>query len=347
MDDLQREQIKEYYSKMTVDNGGKMVTHTCSCSADSIPPYIKDIVSELPTEITSRYYGCGSPLPLALEGCTVVDLGCGTGQDVYVASKLVGPTGKVIGVDMNPDQLSIAKSHQSDIAKKWGFSNVEFIEGYIEDLAIIPDNSVDIVISNCVINLSPNKEQVFSEIWRILKVGGELYFADIFADRRIPEKLNHDLILTGECLGGAMYIEDFRRMMTRVGWQDFRYMTSRAATIDNAEIEAMVGNINFSSRTIRAIKLPELVEDICEQYGQVATYRGGIPNSESFFDLDDHHRFFKNQPMLVCGNSCAYVQNTRFGKYFDIQGNRSEHFGPFEGCGNAPSVSGDGSGCCC
>ena len=105
MDDLRREQIKEYYSKMTIDNGGEMVTHTCSCSADSILTHIKDIVSELPNEITSRYYGCGSPLPLALEGCTVVDLGCGTGQDIYVASKLVGPTGKVIGVDMIRDSV--------------------------------------------------------------------------------------------------------------------------------------------------------------------------------------------------------------------------------------------------
>ena len=105
MDDLRREQIKEYYSKMTIDNGGEMVTHTCSCSADSIPKYIKAIVAELPDEITSRYYGCGSPLPLALDGCTVVDLGCGTGQDVYVASKLVGENGKVIGVDMIRDSV--------------------------------------------------------------------------------------------------------------------------------------------------------------------------------------------------------------------------------------------------
>ena len=105
MDELRREQIKEYYSKMTIDNGGEMVTQTCSCSADSIPKYIKAIVAELPDEITPRYYGCGSPLPLALDGCTVVDLGCGTGQDIYVASKLVGPTGKVIGVDMIRDSV--------------------------------------------------------------------------------------------------------------------------------------------------------------------------------------------------------------------------------------------------
>lgn len=347
MDNAKREQIKEYYSKMTVDNGGEMVTHTCSCKADRIPTYVRDIIDELPEEITSRSYGCGSPIPYGLKGCTVLDLGCGTGEDVYVCSKLVGSAGKVIGVDMNEDQLAIAKKYQDEIAAKWGYGNVEFVQGYIEDLSQIPDESVDVVISNCVINLSLDKEQVFREIWRVLKVGGELYFSDIFADRRIPAGLDRDPTLAGECLGGAMYIEDFRRMMRRVGWEDFRYMTSCAATIDNPEIETKVGNIQFSSRTIRAYKLPDVQEDICEQYGQVATYKGGIDFSENYYDLDDHHRFFKHQPMLVCGNTCSYVQDTRFSEYFDVQGDRSEHFGPFEGCGNAPSIDGGSGGCCC
>ncbi|MDO4290049.1 MAG: methyltransferase domain-containing protein [Eggerthellaceae bacterium] len=347
MSDDIREKVKEYYSKVTVDDNGKMITHTCSCGEDSVPAYLREILDEIPEGITSRFYGCGSPLPLALEGCTVLDLGCGTGRDVFVASKLVGAQGKVIGVDMNADQLAVAREHQSEMAEKWGYDNVTFIEGYIEDLAEIDSESVDVVISNCVINLSPMKEQVFREIWRVLKTGGELYFSDIFADRRVPDDINSNPVLLGECLGGAMYIEDFRRMMTRVGWADFRYMSSTAATIDNPEIEDLVGNIQFSSRTIRAVKLPDLLEDICEQYGQVATYKGGMLGSPHYFDLDDHHRFFKGEPMLVCGNSCAMVQNTRFGKYFDVMGDRSVHYGPFSGCGNAPAVSGGcGGGCC-
>jgi SAM-dependent methyltransferase len=248
---------------------------------------------------------------------------------------------------MNEDQLGIARKYQAEVAEKWGFDNIEFIQSYIEDLSAIEDASVDVVISNCVINLSPMKEQVFKEIWRVLKNGGELYFSDIFADRRVPEEINQNPVLLGECLGGALYIEDFRRLMHRVGWEDFRYMTSSAATIDNPEIEEIIGNIKYSTRTIRAFKLPELQEDICEQYGQVATYKGGMLGSKDYFDLDDHHRFFKGQPMLVCGNSCSYVQDTRFGKYFDIQGDRSVHYGAFEGCGNAPSVDGSGGGCCC
>ena len=349
---VSREEIKKYSSNVSLEENGVMATGICACGLDSMPKYIQKVLKEIPEEVTSRFYGCGSPLPPALEGCTVLDLGCGTGRDVYLASKLVGPEGKVIGVDMNEDQLGIAEAYHAEMAEKWGYDNVEFKKGFIEalDEIGIEDGSIDVVISNCVINLSPNKEAVFSEIWRVLKTGGELYFSDIFADRRVPEGINDNLVLVGECLGGAMYIEDFRRLMMKCGWQDFRYMSSRPAAIDNEEIEALIGNIQYTSRTVRAFKLPDTVEDICEQYGQTAVYRGGIQGYENYFDLDDHHRFYKDLRLDVCGNSCTYVQDTRFGKYFEVFGDRSIHFGPFEGCGNAPSVSGDGgccsSGCC-
>lgn len=346
---VSHEEIKKYYSNVTVKEQGEMATHTCACGPECMPAYIRKILADIPEEITTRFYGCGSPLPAALEGCTVLDLGCGTGRDVYLASKLVGPTGKVIGIDMNADQLTVAEAHHAEMAEKWGYDNVEFKQGYIEalDELGIEDGSVDVVISNCVINLSPDKKAVFDEIWRVLSYGGELYFSDIFADRRIPEEVSSSPLLVGECLGGAMYIEDFRRLMRRCGWEDFRYVKSRAATIDNDEVEALIGNIQFSKRTVRAFKLPDIQEDICEEYGQTAIYNGGIEGSENYFDLDDHHRFFKGLRLDVCGNSCSYVQNTRFGKYFTIYGDRSIHFGPFEGCGNAPAVGGGDGGCGC
>ena len=345
---VSHEEIKKYYSNVTVKEQGEMATHTCACGPECMPTYIRKILADIPEEITTRFYGCGSPLPAALEGCTVLDLGCGTGRDVYLASKLVGPTGKVIGIDMNADQLAVAEAHHAEMAEKWGYDNVEFKQGYIEALdgLGIEDGSVDVVISNCVINLSPDKKAVFDEIWRVLSYGGELYFSDIFADR-IPEEVSSSPLLVGECLGGAMYIEDFRRLMRRCGWEDFRYVESRAATIDNDEVEALIGNIQFSKRTVRAFKLPDIQEDICEEYGQTAIYNGGIEGSENYFDLDDHHRFFKGLRLDVCGNSCSYVQNTRFGKYFTVYGDRSIHFGPFEGCGNAPAVGGGDGGCGC
>lgn len=296
---------------------------------------------DMPEEIVEKSQRCTSPIPPALEGCTVVELGCGTGRGVYIASKLVGAAGKVIGIDTSEDQLAVAEAHHSEMAEKLGYDNVEFKRGNIEalDEIGIADNSVDVVISNCFINLSSDKEAVFSEVWRILKVGGELYFSNAFSDRRVPEDVANSDVLAGTCLGGAMYIEDFRRLMTKCGWQDFRYMESQAKTIDNDEIKTRIGNIQYSKRIIRAFKLPDLVEDLCEQYGQTAVYLGGIEGCENYFDLDDHHRFYKDLRLDVCGNSCAYVQDTRYGKYFKIYGDRSIHFGPYSGCGNAPAVS--------
>ena len=210
-----------------------------------------------------------------------------------------------------------------------------FRSGYIEDLKSlgIEDNSVDVVISNCVINLSPAKEQVFKEIYRVLKPGGELYFADVFSDRRIPEALANDPVLRGECLGGTLYVEDFRRMMAKCGWADFRYTSIRILEVDNEEINNKLGFVTFSSRTVRAFKLFDL-EDICEDYGQAAYYDGSIAGFPHFFDLDDHHRFITGKPMLVCGNTASMISNTRYGKAFKVTGDRTTHFGAFENCGS-------------
>ncbi|MCL2201979.1 MAG: methyltransferase type 11, partial [Oscillospiraceae bacterium] len=189
------------------------------------------------------------------------------------------------------------------------------------------------------------KPQVFGEIFRVLKPGGELYFSDVFSDRRIPAHLTSDPVLRGECLGGAMYAEDFRRLMGETGWTDFRYTSSSIIEMTNDEISNKIGFVNFTSRTVRAFKLSGL-EDICEDYGQVAWYDGSIPGHPRFFDLDDHHRFFTGKPMTVCGNTASMVSETRYGKAFKIAGDRSVHFGAFEGCGTVPEASGGGAACC-
>lgn len=347
-----REKVKAYYASL--QSSDDMRTSVCSCSGAPRP--IQAIIDELPAEVNERFYGCGSPIPPMIEGCTVLDLGCGTGRDAFVLSKLAGPDGHVIGVDMTEDQLAVGRKYQDEVAKTFGYeaSNVEFKQGYIEDLASlgIEDDSIDVVISNCVINLSPFKEQVFREVWRVLKEGGELYFSDVFADRRMTDEQQNDPVLRSECIGGAMYIEDFRRLMRKVGWEDFRYTASHVKHVDDEELAAKVEGITFFSRTVRAFKLPGLLEDLCEQYNQKATYLGTIPGMNQYFDLDDHHRFYTDVPLDVCGNSCAMVENTRFGKAFSIEGDRSVHYGPFPGCGNIPyntDDSGDcgcGGGCC-
>lgn len=341
--------VKAYYGQV-LRTKNDLQTSAC-CTADSMPAYLRPIEAQLHDEVRDRFYGCGSPIPLALHGATVLDLGCGSGRDTYLLSKLVGPHGRVIGVDMTEQQLDVARRHRDHHAQAFGYakSNVEFVQAYIEDLAGagIADASVDVVISNCVINLSPDKLRVFSEIFRVLRPGGELYFSDVFSGRRVPQPLTHDPLLVGECLGGAMYIEDFRRMLRSVGCLDYRVVKSQPIQINNPDLEARAGMIDFHSKTIRAFKLD--LEDLCEDYGQVAYYLGTLPESPHSFTLDDHHVFKTGQPMLVCGNTAAMVADSRYRAHFRVVGDRSVHYGPFDcappALGTAAG-SGTGGACC-
>jgi arsenite methyltransferase len=346
------EEVKKYYSEV-LQKSSDLQTNAC-CSIDDVDPEIKKSISKIHPEIVEKFYGCGSPIPTIVEGKTVLDLGCGSGRDVYILSSLVGEDGLVIGVDMTDEQLDVAIKHQDFQRGKFGYakSNVSFKKGYIEDLKSldIADNSVDIIISNCVINLSPDKKAVFSEIYRVLKPGGELFFSDIYSNRRIPKHLQEDPELYGECLSGAMYKEDFRRLMFEVGFHDVRLLNSGRVTIDNAVIEEKLGNFVFTSESLRAFKIAEL-EDRCEDFGQVATYKGGIENSLHFYHLDDHHTFEVNRPMLVCSNTARMISDTRLAPYFEVVGDESTHFGLFD-CGPSGATvssdnSGDGASDCC
>ncbi|RMG00160.1 MAG: DUF3641 domain-containing protein, partial [Nitrospirae bacterium] len=348
-----RDKVRDYYGDK-LKSSGDLKTTAC-CPADAMPSYVREVMPYIVNEIKERFYGCGSPIPPAIRGCTLLDLGCGTGRDVYIASKLVGPEGYVIGVDMTDEQLEVARRNIDVQMKRFGYEvpNVDFRKGYIEDLegAGVEDESVDVVISNCVINLSPDKERVFREIFRVLRPGGELYFSDVFSGRRVPEHLKDDPVLLGECLAGAMYIEDFRRLLNKLGCVDYRVVSRRKISIDNQEIAEKIGMVDFYSITVRAFKLDDL-EDICEDYGQVAIYKGTIPGFPHHFELDDHHRFITGKPMLVCGNTASMLQKTRFFEHFRIVGDRSVHYGPFE-CAPASAKAYTGTdgncsgGACC
>ncbi len=346
-----RETVKEYYGRIL--GGTKDLKTEACCTAKNLSPHLSELAENVHEEIHRRFYGCDSPIPDAVEGKTLLDLGCGTGRDVYLCSQLVGPQGKVMGVDMTEEQLEIASTYRDHHMERFGFAspNVEFHLGYLEDLGTlgIEDESVDVAISNCVINLSPHKDHVFSEVFRVLKEGGEIFFSDVFADRRLPESWREDPILLGECLAGAMYIEDFRRLLYTLGVPDFRIVKQRPIAISDPEVEAKVGNASFYSMTVRAFKIGSL-EDRCEDHGQVATYRGTVPGHPHYYDLDDHHRFITQKPMLVCGNTADMVSQSRLGEHFEVVGDKSKHFGLFD-CSPGPSPEGTGEeaslgGCC-
>lgn len=153
-------------------------------------------------------------VPAPAGGCRILDLGCGTGRDVYALAQLVGPSGSLVGVDMTAEQLAVAREHLAFHAEQFGYANVSFLEGTIEALESLPlePASFDVVVSNCVLNLSTDKAAVLQGVKRLLKPGGEMYFSDVYVDRRLPEAVRRDPVLYGECLGGALYWNDFLRL---------------------------------------------------------------------------------------------------------------------------------------
>jgi SAM-dependent methyltransferase len=329
-----KESVREYYGKIL--NGTTDLKTSACCTNTAAPDYLQQAMSNIHTEVSARYYGCGLIAPQVLQGARILDLGSGSGRDCYVLAQLVGENGSVVGVDMTEEQLKVANTHLEWHRERFGYanSNVEFKMGHIERLDELgmEDNSFDIIVSNCVINLSPDKEAVLKEAYRLLKPGGELYFSDVYSDRRVPEELLKDPLLYGECLSGALYWNDFLRLATSVGFADPRLVEDRPIAMDNPEIEKRIGHINFYSATYRLFKI-EGLESGCEDFGQAVVYKGGIENSEQEFVLDRGTAFEKGRQIPVCGNTYLMLQESRFRDYFEFYGSRDTHFGIFESCG--------------
>ncbi|MEQ1813069.1 MAG: methyltransferase domain-containing protein [Candidatus Nitrotoga sp.] len=342
--------VKDYYGKQ-LHSSDELKTSAC-CDASALPAWLKPLLAKVHPEVLSRYYGCGLVCPPLLEGCRVLDLGSGSGRDVYALAQLVGKTGEVIGVDMTPEQLAVAEQHRAYHAEKFGYANVRFLNGYIEklDALDLKPNSFDVIVSNCVVNLSPDKDAVLRGVYRLLKNGGEFYFSDVYADRRVPDAVRDDPVLYGECLGGALYWNDFIRLAHRHGFADPRLTEDRPLEITDAKIAPRVGNLKFYSATYRLFKLDGL-ETACEDYGQAVIYRGSIPNHPHRFMLDTHHDIETGKVFPVCGNTWHMLHDTRFAPHFKFIGNFDTHYGLFEGCGiTIPFVNQDvsrQSGACC
>ncbi|UJP05645.1 MAG: methyltransferase domain-containing protein [Nitrosomonas sp.] len=347
-----QEVVQKYYGK-TLQGTHDLQTNAC-CSDTALPHHIRPLLARVHTEVLARYYGCGLVLPELLAGLTILDLGCGAGRDVYVLAQLVGEKGEVIGVDMTAEQLVVARRHEQYHQRTFGFKrgNVRFLHGNIERLyeLDLADESIDLIVSNCVINLAPDKTAVLREAFRVLKPGGELYFSDVYSDRRIPAALTQDPVLYGECLSGALYWNDFLPLARKHGFTDPRLVDDRSINIDNAELADKVGNIRFFSATYRLFKLPGL-ELSCEDHGQAVVYRGTIPHHRHAFRLDKHHFIETGKQFPVCGNTWRMLHNTRFVEHFEFHGNFDQHFGIFPGCGMGipftNAVAGEQKGGCC
>jgi arsenite methyltransferase len=349
-------EVQRYYGEV-LKSSADLKTDAC-CTADEMPAYAKAVLAEIHDEVLTRYYGCGLVLPEALDGARILDLGCGAGRDCYVLSRLVGPDGQVVGVDMTAEQIEVARRHVEYHTARFGYarSNVTFIDGNIEQLdqTDLDDSSFDLVVSNCVINLATDKRAVLQQAFRLLKPGGEVYFSDIYADRRVPENLKTDPVLYGECLSGALYWNDFLQLAKETGFTDPRLVTDQPVAVEDPGLMKKLGDIRFYSATYRLFKLPVL-ESAGEDYGQAVCYGGNAAHHPDQLVLDKHHIFPAGETVPVSGNTWRMLKETRLAPFFEFFGDGAAHTGIFEDGGRAlpfdhhePGPAGDPkAGSCC
>lgn len=238
-DTKMREEVKSFYSDAAVEPKRALC---CPWS------YEKEDISFIPKEVLEVSYGCGSPMSLACPqaGDIVVDLGCGAGIDCFIAAKKAGITGKVIGIDMTDEMLNKARLSSEEVAQNLGFLNCEFRQGYLEDMPV-ESETVDLVTSNCVVNLSYDKRKVFSEIYRILKNGGRFVISDIVSEKKVPVGMKNNKKLWGECISGALTEDEFLTIAAENGFYELEIMKSFLYR----EIEG----IKFHSITVCGYKL--------------------------------------------------------------------------------------------
>ncbi|XP_025090657.1 arsenite methyltransferase-like [Pomacea canaliculata] len=308
--------VKKHYGKDSQTS--KCVisgVNTLTC-APSVPKHVREAFAEVHEEVTLRYYGCGSAIPEAVEGCSILDLGSGSGRDCFALSKLVGPSGRVVGVDMTEEQLNCAKTYIDYHTQKFGYSqpNVEFVFGYIEKLgeAGLKEGSFDLIISNCVINLSPDKKSTLREAFRVLKEGGEFYFSDIYTDTVLSEEARKDQFLWGECFSGALLWKELYQLAAEIGFSSPRLVTAKLA--DTSMYGDKLGSARFTSVTYRLFKLPaQGASNPCR-----VSYTGGIIGSPDSVVFDYNTLFKKDEEKVVDSELASILKTSRFKQYFSI-----------------------------
>ncbi|NXX29534.1 AS3MT methyltransferase, partial [Nicator chloris] len=347
---------QDYYGK-ELQKSEDLKTNACITSARPLLKVVRDALERIHEEVVARYYGCGLVIPECLSSCRILDLGCGSGRDCYLLSQLVGEQGHVTGIDMTKGQVwhrsgapphapssprtlfpsscqvEVAKKHIAYHMDKFGYQkpNVEFFHGYMEKLgdAGLADESYDIVISNCVINLAPDKRAVLREAFRVLKPGGEMYFSDIYSNQRLSETIQKHRVLWGECLAGALYWKDLYSIAEEVGFSPPCLVTASPITIGNKELEGIIGDCRFVSATFRLFKV---LRGSWAGPGQVI-YNGGIVGHEQELVFDANFTFKEGEMVDVDAEMAAILQSSRFADEFLIRA----------GGANAAALQ----GCCC
>jgi arsenite methyltransferase len=243
MDDLKKE-VKKYYggiaSRVKQGSEGSCGCSLACCGNGNSDLYDIDYLDALPKEAINASLGCANPLVFGelKEGETVLDLGSGGGIDVLIASKYVGSTGLVYGLDMTDEMLSLANLNK----QKMGVENVEFLKGYIEEIPL-DNNKVDVILSNCVINLCEDKEKALGEAYRVLKPGGRLAIADVVILKDMPEKIKKDAQMWVGCIAGALTIEEYKDTLSKVGFRNIEIEPINIYTKD--AIKGMLKNKNL------------------------------------------------------------------------------------------------------
>lgn len=326
--------VKEAYAQ----GAGERVDELC-CPVDYDPQYL----SAIPDEVIERDYGCGDPSRYLREGETVLDLGSGTGKICFIASQVVGPTGRVIGVDMTNEMLEVARRNAPVVATEIGHANVEFRRGRIQDLALdldrlegelaadpvadveglfaaqaladdlrrtepmIGDDSVDVVVSNCVLNLVDGRDKptLFGEIHRVLRNGGRAVVSDIVSDEPVPEHMRNDPELWSGCISGALTEEGFLEAFVDAGLYGAQIL------VRQAEPWRTVEGIEFRSVTIEAFKGKE---GPCFERKQAVIYKGPF---KEVLD-DDGHRLVRGQRAAVCDKTYRIYGSEPYARYFDF-----------------------------
>src|SRR5438876_6029843 len=304
-------QTKESIVRQRYAAGAKERAHKLCCPIDYEEQYLKVI----PQEVIERDYGCGDPSRYLREAETVLDLGSGSGKICFIAAQIVGPKGRVIGVDMTDEMLEVARRNAPIVAQRIGYANVEFRKGRIQDLALdlelleqrlkgnpitdaasflaadelaeelrvkhplIASDSVDVVISSCVLNLveSKSKRHLFDEIFRVLKKGGRAVISDIVSDEEVPEEMQDDPELWSGCISGALTEEGFLAAFENAGFYGIQMLKR------DAKPWRTVHGIEFRSVTVEAFKGKQ---GECFERNQAVIYRGPF---KEVLD-DDNHR---------------------------------------------------------